>query len=115
MPEIVHMCSAGLQKLEMKQLKYSQTKFQDKILPSGTYRRQIKFSILNENVDPALKTTCMTCISDLDTNFVQNHKTAKLIKKDILNMLKILDRFHLIANTRRGSSVGGVSASHMEK
>ena len=83
MPEIVNMCSAGLKELEMKQLKYSQTKFLDKIL-----RRQIKFSILNENVDPALKTTHMTCISDLDTNFAQNHNTAKLIRKD---------QFHLIA------------------
>ena len=52
---------------------YSQMKFEDKTLPAGTYRRQIRFSILNENVGPALQTTSMTCMVALDTNLVQIH------------------------------------------
>ena len=49
-PEIVNMCSAVLKKL----FQYSQMKFEDKTLPAGTYRQHIRFSILNENVGPAL-------------------------------------------------------------
>ena len=105
-PEIVNMCSALLEKL----FQHSQMKFEDKTLPAGTYRRQIRFSILNENVGPALQTTSMTYMGGLDTNLVQIHYTAKPYQ-DIINMLKILDPFHLFANTGCGSLVGSMSAS----
>ena len=100
------MCSAVLKKL----FQHSQMKFEDKTLHAGTYRRQIRFSILNENVGPALQTTSMTCMGGLDTNLVQIHYTTKPYQ-DIINMLKILDPFHLFANTGCGSLVGSVSAS----
>ena len=103
-PEIVNMCSAVLKKL----FQYSPMKFEDKTLPAGTYRRQIRFSILNENVGPALQKTSITCIGGLDTNLVQIHNTTKPYQ-DIINMLKVLDLFHLIANTGCGSLVDSVS------
>ena len=85
-------------------------KFEDKTLPAGTYRRQIRFSILNENVGPALQTTSMTCMGGLNTNLVEIHYTTKPYQ-DIINMLKILDPFHLFANTGCGNLVGSVSVS----
>ena len=105
-PKIVNMCSAALKKL----FQHSHMKFEDKTLPAGTYRWRIRFSILNENVGPALQTTSMTCMGGLDTNLVQIHYTTKPYQ-DIINMLKILDAFHLFANTGCGSYVGSVPAS----
>ena len=46
----------------------------------------------------------------LDTNLVQIHYTTKPYQ-DIINMLKVLDPFHLFENTGCGSLVGSVSAS----
>ena len=71
--EIVNMCSAVLKKL----FQHSQMKFEDKTLLAGTYRRRIRFSVLNENIGPALQTTNRTCMGDLDTNLVQIHYTTK--------------------------------------
>ena len=107
-PEIVNMCSAVLKKL----FQHSQMKLEGKTLHAGTYRRRIRFSVLNKNVGPALHTTIMTCMGGLDTNFVQIHNTTKPYQ-DIINMLKILDPHHLFANTGCGSLVGihSVSAS----
>ena len=105
-PEIVNLCSAVLKKL----FQNSQMKFEDKTLPAGTYRRRIRFSILNENVGRALQTTRMTGMGGLDTNLVQIHYTTKPYQ-DIINMLKILDPFRLFANSGCGSLVGSVPAS----
>ena len=52
----------------------------------------------------------MTCMGGLDKKLVQIHYTTKPYQ-DIINMLKIMDPFHLFANTGCGSLVGSVSAS----
>ena len=95
-PEIVNMCSTVLKKL----FQHSQMKFDDKtLLPAGTYRWLIRFSILNKNVGPALQTTSMTCMGGLDTTLVQIHYTIKPYQ-DIINMLKNSGSFSSVCKYR---------------
>ena len=90
MPEIVNMYSDRLKQLEIDYLStINSTKLKDKILANVTYLEahkegRVNLLAFNEVVSPALKKACED--DDFDSNFIQIHKTAKLIRNDMLHM-----------------------------
>ena len=90
MPEIVNMYSARLKQLGIQNSSdIHSTKLKDKILANvpdlqAHKEGRVNLLVFNEDIGPALRKVCVK--DDLDSNFIQTHNTAKLIRKDILNM-----------------------------
>ena len=90
MPEIVNMHSDRLKQLGIDHLStIHSTKLKDTILANVTDLQAhkegwVNLLAFNEDVGPALKKACED--DDFDWNFIQIHKTAKLIRNNMLHM-----------------------------